>query len=614
MGTAKDAALAYVARGWWVIPLWGMDGERCGCGRLDCSSPGKHPCAPLAPKGLCNATTDPAVVSAWWDARPGCNVGVVTGQVSGLVVLDIDPRNGGEYALEELEAEIDLPATVTAQTGSGGTHLMFAYPADTQVRSRANALGQGIDLKGSGGYVVVPPSRHASGRQYAWELAGGPEDVPLASLPLPLLERLARPTSSPGASGGPVPKGERNQTLFDVASAMRRNGCGLETISAAIHQENSARCVPMLPSEEVERIAKSAARYEPQDPLLRHPERMLEYFLKGESKGPLYTFDAVDYFGTTEPPPETDNWWIQGIVPKQSPVVLAGPPKSAKSIVTLDMALCVASGRAWAGAVQTRRARTLYLSLEDAKTVTQRRLWHLARGYGMKHEEVQGWLGVDSDLGFNFLSGKACQALRETIDKHKIELVFIDSLSRAGVINENDRKEMSKITVPWQDLCRDTGATVVVIHHFRKASREADGSEIPLGYRLRGSGDLFAFVRHVVGVEAMPKLRHTSKVETVGNYAETVEPFAVSTEAGKTDTGETLRIVHRGPPDELGRAELREQVLLAIGAGDMTTNKLVKYLCRSRASIGAVCNELESEGLIFKRNKQSPWTLAQVAS
>jgi hypothetical protein len=159
------AALDYASRGWPVEPLHTpTENGLCSCGKRNCSSPGKHP---RTLHGLKDASTDPDVITKWWEAWPEANVGVVTGKISGLVVLDVDPRASGDKSLAELEREHgSLPTTLEARTGGGGRHIVFAYPAGG-VRTRIGLM-PGLDLKSDGGYFVAPPSLHASGGRYEW--------------------------------------------------------------------------------------------------------------------------------------------------------------------------------------------------------------------------------------------------------------------------------------------------------------------------------------------------------------------------------------------------------------------------------------------------------------
>ena len=123
----------------------------------------------------------PAEIEAWWDRWPDANVGVITGWISALVVIDIDPRHGGDANLKALEAEWhELPQTVTSISGGGGRHFYFAHPTHL-VPSRP--LADGIDLKAEGGLVVAPPSRHASGGTYQWLTGHGHDQHGLAALP-----------------------------------------------------------------------------------------------------------------------------------------------------------------------------------------------------------------------------------------------------------------------------------------------------------------------------------------------------------------------------------------------------------------------------------------------
>jgi hypothetical protein len=139
--------------------------------------------APLTYNGFWDATTDARRIRAWWGRWPDANVGVPTGRRSGLLVLDVDPRDGGAEGLAELEvAGGPLPETAKARTGGGGTHVFFAYPVGEEVRSSAGRLGPGLDVRGEGGYVVVPPSRTLSA--YEWL-----DRLPLAD-PAWLLGRL----------------------------------------------------------------------------------------------------------------------------------------------------------------------------------------------------------------------------------------------------------------------------------------------------------------------------------------------------------------------------------------------------------------------------------------
>ena len=149
--------------------------------------------APLTYSGFWDATTDARRIKAWWDRWPYANVGVPTGERSGLLVLDVDSREGGPESLTALERINGLlPKTSKARTGGGGVHVFFRYPAGEAVRNSAGRLGPGLDVRGEGGYVVVPPSRTQS--SYEWLDRTPPAD------PTWLLECL-RNKASPSGEG-----------------------------------------------------------------------------------------------------------------------------------------------------------------------------------------------------------------------------------------------------------------------------------------------------------------------------------------------------------------------------------------------------------------------------
>ena len=168
------AALAYARRGWAVLPCHDPTAGGCSCAIRDCASPAKHP---RTRRGLHDATTELRTVKRWWRRWPDANVGLRTGAASGLVVLDVDPAHGGEASLAELvDAYEALPATLEVRTG-GGRHLYFAHPG-VRVANSAGGLGPGLDVRGDGGYILAPPSRHASGATYRRLTPGPPAALP----------------------------------------------------------------------------------------------------------------------------------------------------------------------------------------------------------------------------------------------------------------------------------------------------------------------------------------------------------------------------------------------------------------------------------------------------
>lgn len=245
-----DAAMAYTKRGWPVLPLTAQT---------------KQPLGKLVPHGLKDATTDQETLARWWQGDPMANIGIRTGVASGLVVLDIDPRNGGSENLRELEQQNrELPHTVMSLTGGGGAHIFFKHPAGF---IKNKTLAPGVEVKADGAYVVAPPSIHPSGDVYQWEASSHPDDVVLAPLPEWLLRLISHETirqNQPGDSSvGTIPEGQRHNMLVALAGTMRWKGMSQKAIAEALLIENRSRCIPPLPNHEVTRIAQSMTQYEP---------------------------------------------------------------------------------------------------------------------------------------------------------------------------------------------------------------------------------------------------------------------------------------------------------------------------------------------------------------
>jgi hypothetical protein len=253
-----EAALDYARAGFSVLPLHSPEGDGCSCGKPSCKNIGKHP---RTQHGLKDASSDEAAIRGWWAKWPKANIGLRPGGKS--VVLDVDPRHGGDMSLKQLEnshGPVHRPFVV--RTGGGGSHLYFKHPG-VPVKSRSG-IAPGLDIRGDEGYVVVPPSRHHSGKKYEWPKGArlGKGELPI--LPKWLQEMITGPApKKTKITVGPITEGERNTTLTSLAGTMRRQGVNEQEILEALLKENKKRCKPPLPQEEVISIGKSVSRYPP---------------------------------------------------------------------------------------------------------------------------------------------------------------------------------------------------------------------------------------------------------------------------------------------------------------------------------------------------------------
>jgi putative DNA primase/helicase len=179
----KALDLKYVERGWAVLALHTIRDGHCSCtDGPNCAHPGKHP---RTPNGVKDATNSKTEIEAWRNKWPDANIGIATGDRSGIFVLDVDGEIG-KASLRDLKAQHGpLPKTVTVKTGKG-SHYYFQCDGG-RVPNRVGHPGKGIDVRGDGGYVVAAGSVHVSGAAYRFVDGRGLDDVEVAPAPAWLL-------------------------------------------------------------------------------------------------------------------------------------------------------------------------------------------------------------------------------------------------------------------------------------------------------------------------------------------------------------------------------------------------------------------------------------------
>ena len=217
---------------------------------------------PATARGVLEATTDQFTIRQWYAANPRFNVAVATGPQSGIFALDID--DGGEAELAKLEAAHGaLPASVETITGGGGRHVLFRYPEGCEVHNSAGRLGLGLDVRGLNGYIIAPPSTHASGRAYAWSVDSA---ATFAEAP-PWLLGLVAATGNGKAAAPPsewrtlvhdgVAEGLRNASAARLAGHLLRHGVDPHVTHELLQAWNATRCNPPLTEQEVARTVNS---------------------------------------------------------------------------------------------------------------------------------------------------------------------------------------------------------------------------------------------------------------------------------------------------------------------------------------------------------------------
>jgi hypothetical protein len=463
-----EAALGCAGRGWLVFTV-----------RLDK--------APATPHGFKDAVAEPEAVRELWGSHPGAGIGIQTGALSGLLVLDVDTNAGGDDTLHELEcAHGELPATVEALTGGGGRHLYYRHPGD-EVRCSAGRLGPGLDVRADGGYVVAPPSPHPSGRNYQWEVSHDPDDVPLAEPPGWLLDLLRdRPGGAPVVTDA-IPEGRRNSTLTSLAGSMRRRGMGQSEIAAALRVTNHERCAPPLDEDEVERIAASVARYEPAE----DPEEAEETV----ADRPFAVLTARQLCELPDPP-ESD-YLLGPLLLRGARTVLGAHTGEGKTTLALELVRAVAMRDEfleWTGAA----GRALVIDAEQGLRTIKRRL----REVGLDKADHVDYLRVPDGLALDQDRGHVYR-LEEILTAHDYALVVADPLYKLHRGDSNEERHAVDL-MRQLDRWRSTfgfcllmlvrlrkpppQGAMFTIHEFFGSSAYLRGAEVALGIRRKRPG------------------------------------------------------------------------------------------------------------------------------
>lgn len=242
--------------------------ERLSWAVFPCS--GKVP-AVKGGRGCLDASSDPEIIARWWRDYPGANIGIATGKASGFTVLDLDGDEGEESLAALVHQHGAVPDTVEQLTGGGGRHLLFRHIDGIGNRT---AIRPGIDVRGTGGYIVAAPSVHPNTqRRYVWEVDHHPLDREIAEAPPWLVTLIRKPQVVQTHSGsdrpewmqhscGVIGEGARNDTLTRVVGHLLRRWVDAELAYRLIAAWNAQHCRPPLPEGELTRTFSSVLERE----------------------------------------------------------------------------------------------------------------------------------------------------------------------------------------------------------------------------------------------------------------------------------------------------------------------------------------------------------------
>lgn len=560
---------------------------------------------PLTTNGFKDATCDPTMIEHWWHHQfPGAMIGMPTGTASGLwaVDLDIDPDKGldGIAAFAEIERQHGkCPVTLAAITPRGGCHLFWTW--QDGIGNSTSKIGPGIDVRGEGGYVILPPSIRADGRCYQWKNGSAPGAAPawLANATLKRQPEELRQCAHKGngadhpawsraalerecASVATAPEGTRNATLntaaFNLAQIVA--GGGLDEAEVRDRLTAAARAAGLAAAEIAATLnsAGNAGREQPRGP--KEDAKSNDTGAAEQKTSPASVLLSEDIMNKHFEPIK---YVVPGLV-VEGLTLLAGKPKVGKSWLMLHAAVAVARGGFTLGEIKCGEGDALYCALED----NQRRMQSRCRK--LFGHDCRGWPRLRFCFEMPRLAEGGLNLIRQWVEavEHP-RLVVIDTLAMVRSPRRKDQTPYDADYAAVQDLrtlANRHGIAVVVIHHLRKAEGDDAFDTVSGTLGLTGAPDTIlvlkrdtsgAFVIHGRGRDLVEVERAMAFNQESCTWTMSEEP--VSTLRIFSERRAILEAIE-GESEPLGPSDI------AVAAGMKTAN--VKMMLARMAKDGLI--------------------------
>ena len=500
--TPLDAALEIAAGGVPVFP--------CGANKR-----------PLTPHGFKDATCNDEIISDWWKRWPQANVAIPTGEMSDKVVLDVDMDKAkgkdGENTLAALTAKHgELPKTRQVKTPRGGRHICFRHPGIPIPNNTETKLGKGLDIRGDGGYVLVPPSRTADG---VYEEI---DDSELADIPPWLLTMMLG-----RAESAKTPPDEKTDVaVIKAALAYISANCDHDSwvrIGMALHTWD-----PVAGFEVWEEWSQTGVEKYTEGETAKRWKSFHET-ANGVTLGTLFDIakkngwdSGRDFFGKSqgkEPPrdrtrlpnPVDASRWIRVLLPQPEQIleqsidkgtknVIVAPSKGRKSFFLLQMGLCLAAAKPsfldWS--IPAPR-RVLLVQFEIKPAAFQHRLTRMMHALDIHPDDLADRLQIINARGTK-LGLHIFAQVTELALKHKSDVIIFDPVYKVMPGDENKAEDVKPLLEMFDQLCEQTDAAVLYTCHTAKGmagDRQAIDRIVGSGVIARDYDCQIGLVEHV---------------------------------------------------------------------------------------------------------------------
>lgn len=515
-----EAAFAYLKRGWSVIPVRARD---------------KRPIVRWKVYEHRLPTT--AEIRDWWSRYPHANVGIITGRVSGLVVVDIDAKDVPDVS-EERANWPDTPMVV--RTGGGGLHLFYRYPDVAEIIGNS-PIKHGVHIRAEGGMVVAPPSLHESGRRYKWKRS--------RNSPLPDYEPPESRPAPPETKGGQdgwlsatlrgVSHGDRNAAAARLAGYYFSKRMPQDVVTQTMLAWNMKNDPP-LSNNEIRTTVNSVFRTAYSRDNNKSNGNGAGNTAELEQSG--FRLMGLNSY-MTEFGDKPINWIIQDWLPEQTIGMVVAPPGSYKTWFISDLAISIASGTPFLGSIPVGvQGPVIMIQQEDwhgqmaerAANIIHSRFDLIDRSQDKDPEKFTVRIAPDFPLYFHpdrrlkFSDEQVVAEMEEQIAAIKPVLVIIDPLYSAGELDDYMAKTVSYMFA-LKKMRDKYGCSFLIAHHTGKGKGTETGRE-----GAWGSQFLNAFLE--TGWQVRRKSDRTEQVlirrhfKVAKNMEESLITFDISTE------------------------------------------------------------------------------------
>ena len=499
-------------------------------------------------------------IKSWFDKWPDANIGTVTGQISGMVVIDIDSEEAKD-TLKELAGEYDLESAPRSRTGRGW-QLFFKHPG-VPISNRAGVL-PGLDVRGDGGYVILPPSIHPNGKTYRWEV---PLNGDLPKLPVELFKLITssgsgqdtRERFNTAQALAGVPEGQRDETLFRLACKLRSADIPRDMAEALI-LEAARNCQPPFPeSEALAKVENAYGRYPAGGGKAEQdPHNLTSDYREGPSEAKFEEVNAEDLRGQVKAGGKPSLTFLpllaqEGFFVKGWSHIVAAYPKSGKT----ELLIRVLS--------EWSQESILYIT-EEPRNVWEARLENLPGSYNLNHVTI------------SFGLGKTPNEILDRIKSGNETVVVIDTIRNLlGLHDEKDNSEVARAMIPYIAATRQKGQTPIFVHHDKKSGGD-DGRGITGGHAFLG----------VVNI-AIELLRDKGNRRRLRGWGHVIEVPELLYEKQLNGTFKAL-----GSPEAITLEEVKERAALAMDDNWQKTAKVEETLGDPKPSRDNLVKALET--------------------